>query len=117
MRRFPVIVLLLCLPKALHAAEPPTPIKVFILAGQSNVEGKAMVSLLETQLQQPATRDLFKHLQKDGKWIERDDVWIKYLGDKGKLTVGYGNPKSIGPELEFGNVVGDHFPEQVLLIK
>ena len=35
------------------------------------------------------TRDLFKHLKKDDKWIERDDVWIKYLKQKGKLTVGY----------------------------
>ena len=40
--------------------------------------------------------------QKDGKWIERDDVWIKFLDRKGKLTVGYGSPKCIGPELEFG---------------
>src|SRR3954468_15322582 len=117
MRRFPVIVLLLCLPKALHAAEPPAPIKVFILAGQSNMEGKAKVSRLETQLQQPATRDLFKHLQKDGKWIERDDVWIKYLGQKGRLAVGYGSPRCIGPELEFGHVVGDRYAEPVLLIK
>ena len=41
--------------------------------------------------------DLFKGLQKDKKWIERDDVWIKYLKHKGKLTVGYGSPKCIGP--------------------
>ena len=59
----------------------------------------------------------FAHLRKDGKWIERDDVWIKFLGRKGKLTVGYGSPGCIGPELEFGNVVGDHYKEQVLLIK
>jgi len=92
-------------------------VKVFILAGQSNMEGKAKVSLLEYQLQQPATRPLFKHLQKDDKWVERDDVFIKFLDRKGKLTVGYGSPKSIGPELEFGNVVGDYYKEPVLLIK
>jgi alpha-galactosidase len=92
-------------------------VKVFILAGQSNMEGKAKVSLLDYQVHQPATRGLFKHLQKDGKWIERDDVWIKFLGEKGRLTVGYGKPKCIGPELEFGIVVGDRYPEPVLLIK
>src|SRR5207249_5071040 len=69
------------------------------------------------QAEQPATRDLFKHLRKDGKWIERDDVWIKFLDRKGNLTLGYGSPKCIGPELEFGTVVGDRYPEQVLLIK
>lgn len=93
------------------------PVKVFILAGQSNMEGKAKVSLLEYQVRQPATRDLFKHWQKEDQWIERDDVWIKFLDRKGKLTVGYGSPKCIGPELEFGTVVGDHYAEQVLLIK
>jgi alpha-galactosidase len=92
-------------------------VKVFILAGQSNMEGKAKVKLLEYQIQQPATRDLFKHLQKDGKWVERDDVWIKFLDRKGRLTVGFGSPGCIGPELEFGNTVGDRYAEPVLLIK
>src|SRR5207253_9910485 len=111
---FAVLVFLGSTP-ASGAADPPKPVKVFILAGQSNMEGKAKVSLLEYQAQQPATRDLFKHLQKDGKWIERDDVWIKFLDRKGKLTVGYGSPKCIGPDLEFGIVVGDHYAEQVLI--
>src|SRR5689334_6451182 len=81
------------------------------------MEGKAKVSLLEYQAGQPGTRALFAHLRKDGKWTERDDVWIKLLDRKGKLTVGYGSPKCIGPELGFGTVVGDRYGEQVLLIK
>ena len=93
------------------------PVKVFILAGQSNMEGKAKVSLLDWQIKAPETKELFKHLHKDGKYIERDDVWINFLNRKGKLTVGFGSPGKIGPELEFGNVIGDHFDEQVLLIK
>ena len=92
-------------------------VKVFILAGQSNMEGKAKVELLEYQISQPGTRDFFKHLKKDGQWIERDDVWINFLNRRGKLSVGFGSPKRIGPELEFGNTVGDHFEEQVLIIK
>jgi alpha-galactosidase len=98
-------------------AESPKPVAVFILAGQSNMEGKAKVSLADYQAKQPATSELFSHLRKDGKWSERDDVWIKLLDRKGKLTVGYGSPNCIGPELEFGTVVGEHFTEQVLLIK
>ncbi|WP_254510689.1 sialate O-acetylesterase [Anatilimnocola floriformis] len=93
------------------------PIKVFILAGQSNMEGKGKVSLLEYQIAQPETRDLFAHWQKDGKWIERSDVRIKFLDRAGPLTIGYGSPKCIGPEIEFGTVVGNHYEEPVLLIK
>jgi hypothetical protein len=104
----------LATPLTARAAQP---VKVFILAGQSNMEGKAKVQLLENQIKQPANQELLGHLQKDGKWVERDDVWIKFLDRKGKLTVGYGSPKCIGPELEFGNVVGDKYDEPVLLIK
>ncbi len=93
------------------------PVKVFILAGQSNMEGKAQISLLEHQITAPETRKLFQHFHKDGQWVVRDDVWIKFLDRKGNLTVGFGSPGRIGPELEFGHVVGDHFDEQVLLIK
>ncbi len=92
-------------------------VKVFILAGQSNMEGKAKMELLEYQIDQPETRDFFKHLKKDGKWVVRDDVWINFLDRRGKLTVGFGSPNCIGPELEFGNTVGDFFDEQVLIIK
>ena len=92
-------------------------VKVFILAGQSNMEGKAQNPLLEHQATAPETKDLFKHLRKDGEWIVRDDVFIKYLGRKGGLTIGYGSPGRTGVELEFGTVMGDHFDEPVLLIK
>ncbi len=84
------------------------PIKVFILAGQSNMEGKGKVSLLESQWQDEATRPRFAHLKDaQGNWIVRDDVSIKFLNRRGGLTVGFGSPNAIGPELEFGNVVGD----------
>ncbi len=109
-----IAVLLVATPASAADAKP---VKVFILAGQSNMEGKAKLSLLETQIADPTTRDLFKHWQKDGKWIERDDVWIKFFDRKGRLTVGYGSPGCIGPELGFGRVVGDHYQEPVLLIK
>jgi hypothetical protein len=116
MRTLLVLAALLA-PASLRAAEPPKPVKVFILAGQSNMEGKAKVSLLDYQAAQPATRDLYKHLRKGDAWLERDDVWVKFLDRRGKLTVGFGSPKCIGPELEFGTVVGDRYGEQVLLIK
>ena len=74
---------------------------------------------LEYLVKNQATAARFKHLvDKDGKWIVRDDVWIWYLGRKGKLTVGYGAKEGlIGPELGFGLVMGDCLDNQVLLIK
>ena len=103
----------------ISASEPnrSKKVKVFILAGQSNMEGKAKLELLNHQINAPETKEFFAHLHKDGKYIERDDVWINFLDRRGKLTAGFGSPGCIGPELEFGNVVGNHFDEQVLLIK
>ena len=117
MRNLLVVALGLCPSIVVHAADKPAPVKVFILAGQSNMEGKAKLSLLDYQAGQPATRELYAPFRRDDKWIERDDVWIRFLDRKGKLTVGYGSPKCVGPELGFGWVVGDHYGEQVLLIK
>ncbi len=99
------------------AAEEADTVKVFILAGQSNMEGKAPNALLEHQATDPKTKDLFAHLRQGDEWIVRDDVFIKYLDRKGGLTIGYGSPDRTGVELEFGTVMGDHFKSPVLLIK
>ena len=115
--RFALLLTVAFAASASLAADKP-PVKVFILAGQSNMEGKAKLSLLETQIKDPKTRDQFKHLQNDqGEWVVRDDVSIKFLDRRGGLTVGFGSPNCVGPELAFGNTVGEHFDEPVLLIK
>ncbi len=98
-----------------HAAEKA--VKIFILAGQSNMEGKAPNALLDHQAADAKTRDIFAHLRKDDKWVVRDDVFIKFLERKGPLTVGYGSPGRTGPELEFGTMMGSHFDEPVILVK
>ncbi|MCH2100970.1 MAG: hypothetical protein MK209_03505 [Planctomycetes bacterium] len=94
---------------------PPVP--VYILAGQSNMEGKAQISLLKHQITAPETADRFAHFHTEGEWIKRDDVFIDFLGRRGKLTVGYGSHGRIGAELEFGHVMGNHHDEPVLIIK
>jgi hypothetical protein len=118
-------------------AAVPKPVKVFILAGQSNIEGQAVADLdgkdynqgrgtLLSFLNDPAKAKPFQHLRgPDGKWTVRDDVWVRYQREKqpllaGPLKIGYavyGGTHHFGPELQFGHVVGDHFDEQVLLIK
>jgi hypothetical protein len=92
----------------LPAAETDV-VRVFVLAGQSNMEGKAPNELLEHQARDPKTRELFAHLRKDDQWIVRDDVFVKFLDRHGGLTIGFGSPNRTGPELEFGTVVGNHF--------
>ena len=105
------------------------PVRVFILAGQSNMEGHGIVAAdpkrnggkgsLEFVAKDPATAKHFAPLlDAAGKWRTRDDVFITYLDRKGPLTVGYGaNELKIGPELGFGWVMGDALEEPVLLIK
>jgi len=100
---------------SLRAAEDS--VKVFILDGQSNAGGTVSKFLLDHQATDPKTKDLFKHLRKDGKWAVRDDVFIKFLNRKGPLTIGYGWGNRTGVELEFGTVMGNHLAEPVLLIK
>ncbi len=87
-----------------EAAEP-MPLKVFILAGQSNMEGQGVVDLtgkdyndgkgtLATLMSDTAKKALFKHLKDDdGKWRVRDDVWVRYQPE--------GDPLRAGP-LAFG---------------
>lgn len=118
-------------------ASGPQPLKVFLLVGQSNMEGQAVVDLtgkdyndgrgtLEYLLRDAAKAPRLKHLQDDqGRWTVRNDVWVRYKLEDGRvlagpLTVGftvYGDRHHFGPELQFGHVMGDYFDNQVLLIK
>jgi alpha-galactosidase len=93
------------------------PVRVFILAGQSNMEGKAPNELLNHQAVDPGTKAVFAHLRKDDEWVVREDVFIKFLDRKGALTVGFGSPGRTGAELEFGTLMGDRFEEPVVLVK
>tara|TARA_B100000809_G_scaffold123653_1_gene121790 strand:+ start:619 stop:1548 length:930 start_codon:yes stop_codon:yes gene_type:complete len=105
-------------------------LKVFVLAGQSNMEGAGQIQInpgsknggkgsLEYLVKDAKTAKKYAHtVNRDGSWRVRDDVWIWYLGRKGGLSVGYGaKPRMIGPEFQIGHVLGEAFKEQVLLIK
>src|ERR1700686_1617575 len=70
-------------------ADAPKPVKVFILAGQSNMEGQAVADLdgkdynngkgtLKALMNDPVKASLFKHLKSDkGEWTVRADVWVR----------------------------------------
>jgi hypothetical protein len=124
---------LLLIPSTWAAKEAP--LRVFLLAGQSNMEGQGVVDMDDPQNYNGGKGNLvwsmansenkMEHLKDaEGKWIEREDVEISFKGGgklrKGPLTIGYtgyGGRSHIGPELQFGHVVGDEFPEPILLIK
>jgi alpha-galactosidase len=93
------------------------PVQVYILAGQSNMEGKAKVSLLQYQIGLPEHQELLGHLHEQGQLKTRDDVFVRFHERSGPLTAGFGSPDRIGPELEFGFVMGDKLEAPVLLIK
>ncbi len=121
-----VLSLTLFVPSSLLADDT---VKVFILAGQSNMQGHGKIRAeakanegkgsLEWLVSNADTAPRFKHLIDDaGQWIAREDVQIWYMGHTGNLAPGFGFREGfIGPELGFGQVVGDAFEEPVLLIK
>lgn len=123
-----LVLLLGLLGTVMSGAQETTPgkLKIFILAGQSNMEGKGSVETMNRQLANPEKKDRFAHLQDGDGWVEREDVWIHYLGGRGvrtgKLTVGYGvsqegSQKLFGPELGFGWTLGDYVDDDILIIK
>ncbi|NQT88888.1 hypothetical protein HQ560_19125, partial [bacterium] len=97
------------------------PIKVFILAGQSNMQGHAALRTLEYLIYNKETAAEYEHWKdRYGFWNERRDVWIWTTNGEryGDLKPGYGaSEKVLGPELGFGEIMGEHYKEQVLLIK
>ncbi|MFT6179537.1 MAG: hypothetical protein ACJAQT_001050 [Akkermansiaceae bacterium] len=96
-----------------------TPLKVYILAGQSNMEGQAKIGTFDYLGDDPATAALLKEMRGPaGKPRVCDDVWISYFtGAKesngegfGKLTAGYGS--RYGRDLaELGDKIG---PESII---
>jgi len=113
-----------------HPQAEPGPIRVFILAGQSNMEGFGAIheedkdkvekkGTLTSLLKDPAKAPAFKHLKDaQGGWTVRNDVWAFFNGRKGGLTTGFGaNTNLFGLELQFGHAMGNHLKSQVLIIK
>ena len=111
------------------------PLKVFILAGQSNMEGPANINTFDFIGDDPATAPMLKKMRgADGKPTVCEGAWISYLTGAnginfelhGKLTAGYGSMwgqeptkpgVNIGPEFTFGLAMDASLDEPVLIIK
>ena len=112
------------------------PLKVFILAGQSNMEGHAEIRTFDYIGRDPLTAPLLKEMRNpDGTPRVCDKVWMSYLTGPydgsangeglGKLTAGFGERgnqptkigRKIGPEFTFGIYMEKELKEPILIIK
>jgi hypothetical protein len=81
------------------------PIKIFLMAGQSNMEGSGQA----------------KHIRENHPALmrPREDVWCAWPGMKtGPLSPSFGfRSDGYGPELLFGHVLGEALANPILLVK
>ena len=119
----PALVILLAFLPAVAKAQP---LQVFILAGQSNMQGHAQVRTFEHLGMDPATKPLLAEMQNpDGSPKVLERVWISSIGSAdteqtGQLTTGFGasqNGPKIGPEYTFGITIEKFVEGPILLIK
>ena len=124
-----------------NAPAPRPMLRVFLLAGQSNMEGHGVVDLDDERDYNGGRGTLVSYLREHGddpRWrglldangafVARDDVFVTYRKERrensrrhtGALTVGfavYDGAHHFGPELGIGRVLGERFDEPVLLVK
>jgi hypothetical protein len=126
----PRLLILSSLVAAIHTGtvvDATTPIKVFILAGQSNTVGHGSIDHMDLLVAANSTgsnnHSEYRDLWNGTAYRVRDDVFIQYGNNMGNLTLkrgdsGYGAPDQFGPELGIGWVVGDALKdERIVLIK
>jgi len=125
--KFRIIVAVFGLMPGIASQAAAKPLKVFILAGQSNMQGHVNVSTFDSLADDPKTAPILKEMRNaDGTPRVCEKVWISSIGcagddtteQKGKLTAGFGaSPQEIGPEFTFGIYMEKLLNEPILIIK
>lgn len=134
----PLAPLAILLATSLLAAQKQPILRVFLLAGQSNMEGHGVVDLDDARdynggkgslahfLAEPANAAAWGDLRgPDGRFAVRDDVFVRYRNEHGTtkagpLSVGfavYDDVHHFGPELGLGRQLGRRWHQPVLLVK
>ncbi|MFO8013597.1 MAG: sialate O-acetylesterase [Phycisphaerae bacterium] len=99
---------------------------MFILAGQSNMQGQAHVRTFDVMRLDPKTAPILEEMRAaDGTPRVCERVWISSIGcadeeQVGRLTAGFGAKKGgpkIGPEFTFGIYMQKFADEPILIIK
>ena len=101
-------------------------VRVFVLAGQSNMQGYGLVEDNENDpgslidVIQKDTDGEWSEIGEVGNWNTLEGVWL-YSGDgdiKTNVTVGQGvDTNKIGPELTFAHQLDAYYDDPVLIIK
>ena len=127
MKMKPTVILTAALLCGLSLNGLAKPLKVFILAGQSNMQGHVNVSTFDSMADDRKTASILKEMRTaGGKPKVCDKVWISSIGcadddtteQTGKLTTGFGtSTESIGPEFTFGIYMEKALNEPILIIK
>jgi hypothetical protein len=120
------------------AGQVPATFRVFVLAGQSNMQGQGVVDLdhaehynggrgiLNRVAEEPELAPKLAPLRNGtGAWRTRQDVWCHYQregqpaksGPLGLGFTGYDGEHHFGPELLLGHLLGEAYDEPVLLVK
>ena len=113
------------LPQPSAAIDKTKPVKAFIIAGQPSMAGRVDLTTLQRfagEIDSAASHSF--RLRDQQGWKERDDVWALasephgHATRSGALSVGFGETANeIGPELGLGHVLGNHFDEQVVILR
>ena len=137
--RIPLFAAIICA-AILTGCKTSNAVQVYVLAGQSNMEGQGVVDLdhprhynggkgiLKNVMAKPENRARYTHLKDDnGSWSVRDDVFVRFRNRSGVLagglSIGFTGYSSrterhhIGPELQIGHQLGNATEQPVLLIK
>lgn len=99
------------------------PIKVFVLVGQSNMQGHAKIETLPHLGMDPKTKPMLDLiLNESGNTKTISDTYISHLSKdrntSGLMGVGQGaDENKIGPELTFAAYMQKHLGQQILIIK
>ncbi len=119
-----MLLLVLALPAGPALAGP---LKVYVLAGQSNMQGHAHLRTLEAMRLDADTAELHGLIvDEQGRPRTSERTWISSIGGAdeprlGPLTVGYGAgsgiPPRIGPELAFGLSLERWTDDPILIVK
>ena len=124
MRLLLLFAVLLGVLSGVSPAQATKPLQVYILAGQSNMQGHAQIRTFEHIGMDPETKPLLAEmLGPDGQPKVCQRVWISSIGSAdneqtGKLTAGFGaSTTKIGPEFTFGITMEKLTDAPILIIK
>ena len=115
-------------PIVTRQSKTPNKVRVFVMAGQSNMEGYGTIEDTENDpgsLIHVIDNDVdgkWSKIGEEGNWSSLEDAYLYFANDgdtiRTNVTVGQGeNPNLIGSELMFAHTLDEYYDEPILIIK